>query len=122
MRGPRRGSTAARRIARKAERTLQNTHGGYAGPSLIESLETELLEATIKYIQAKSQEYPEDEEYTLTEWVDIKADRAKKLATARGIMRGLATAVAVWRNPYTQDIKGVEKEFVRLARAEITSV
>ena len=117
-RGPRRGGTAERRIARKTQRTLLQTHGGYAGPSLIETFETELLEATIKYIQMK------DSPLTGDEKVDELAyhARERKAATARGIMRGLATAVAVWRNPYMQDIKGVEKEFVRLARAEITSV
>ena len=99
-RGPRRGGTAERRIARKTQRTLLQTHGGYQGPSIIESLETELLEATIRYLEAKEGPGP--------------------TASARGVMRGLAIAVAVWRNMYDQDIKGVEKEFVRLAKVEVT--
>lgn len=103
-RGPRRGNTTARRVQRKVEKTLLATHGGYEGKSIIEVLETELLEACISYLECPK---------------EYRHDLAKG---ARGVIRGLATAVAVWRNMYAQDIKGVEKEFIRLARAQITNV
>jgi len=121
-RGPRRGKTSERRIARKVERTLENTHGGFAGPSLIEQLETELLEATIRYLEVKEQaQTTHEEEHTLPEWVDVERKRASRLGTARGVMRGCAAAVAIVRNSYTaseaQVVKGIERKFVKLARA-----
>ena len=115
-RGPRRGATSARRVQRKVEKTLLATHGGYEGPSLIELLETELLEATIRYLQLKDE--PEEK-------VDELVYHAQKLklGQARGVMRGCATAVAIVRNPYTADepqvIKLIEREFVKLARASV---
>lgn len=110
-RGPRRGNTGARRIARKVEKTLGQTHGGYAGQSLIERMETELLEATIRYLELKNQGVPG--------W----DNEGHSIPSARGKVRGLAIGVAVMRNTYTagaaQVIKGIEREFVRLARTEV---
>lgn len=125
-RGPRRGSTSARRVARKVERTLANTHGGYAGPSLIEQLETELLEAMIRYLEEKdSRADSGDEEYTLPEWIDVARKEGKKLGGLMGQVRGLSKAVAIVRNCYTADeaqvIKAIEREFARHARTQMAS-
>jgi hypothetical protein len=96
------------------QKTLLATHGGYEGPSLIESLETELLEATIRYLEVKD---------TLPNKFSDWEKELKKVGAARGMMRGCATAVAIVRNVYTSDdsqvIKGIEREFVRLAKQEV---
>lgn len=111
-RGPRRGATGERRVARKVEKTLANTHGGLMGASLIERLETELLEAMIQYLRLKNEGVPgwDNEGHTIP--------------AARGKVRGLTVAVAVMRNTYTADdrsvIKALEREFVRYARAQMT--
>lgn len=109
-RGPRRGTNSARRVQRKVEKTLLATHGGYAGPSLIESLETELLEAVILYLGLKDK---------------LPGGISDQMRTARGRVSGLVTAVAIVRNAYTADdpqvIKALEREFIRHARAEMAA-
>lgn len=116
-RGPRRGATSERRIARKVKRTLQATHGGYAGASLIEMLETELLEAMITYLRAKDAVASGIERYE----GELEKQLLKR-ATARGVVGGLSQSVALMRNAYTADdpqvIKALEREFVKLARTQ----
>lgn len=113
-RGPRRGASSERRIQRKVEKTLLATHGGYAGASLIETLETELLEAMIAHLQEK-----EEHEGLCCE------EGPRKIARTRGRVSGLVTAVAIMRNVYTADdpqvIKSLEREFIRHARAEMSA-
>ena len=125
-RGPRKGTTSARRVQRKAEKTLLATHGGYGGASLIEQLETELLEAMISYLRIKDERAEDqDEEHTLPEWVDVARKEGLKLGKARGLVGGLVKAVAIMRNAYTADdpqvIKAIEREFIRYARAELST-
>lgn len=122
-RGPRKGTTSARRVQRKVEKTLLATHGGYAGTSLIEQLETELLEAMISYLRIKDERAEgQNEEHTLPEWVDVAR---LKLGKARGLVGGFVKAVAIMRNAYTADdpqvIKAIEREFIRYARAELST-
>jgi hypothetical protein len=133
MRGPRRRAAVTvhgadqgerdrrtqRRIERKVAKVEQQTHGGYAGDSIIEAVEKRLLRACIRYLEVKKQtEGEEDEEYTPIEWIKVDVDRASKRSTARGVVRGLAEAVAHIRNPYTAlgATSGVEREFMRRAR------
>lgn len=96
---PERHRRTQRRIERKAAKVEAQTHGGYAGDSIIETLESHLEKACVRYLEAKA-DSPDD--------TDLE----------RGIIRGLAEAVALWRNPYTarESVKGVEKEFMRRAR------
>jgi hypothetical protein len=98
------------------EKTLLATHGGYAGQSLIERMETELLEATIHYLEVKD---------TLPNKFGDWEKELKQVGSARGKVRGLAIGVAVMRNTYLAGeahvIRGIEREFVRLARTEIES-
>ena len=131
MRGPRSHRAArtqdtpersSRRAERKARKVEANTHGGYAGPSIIEILEEHLEKACVRYLTVLEQtQGDEDEEYTAIEWITVAKDRASKRGTARGVVRGLAEAVALWRNPYTmkESVKGVEREFMRRARARV---
>lgn len=110
---------AEKRIARKVERVMEQTWGGYEGESIAQILERHLLGACVKYLEVKEKtEGEEDEEYTAIEWIEIDKDRAGKRGKARGVVRGLAEAVAIWRNPYTAKsmVKSTEKEFMRKAR------
>jgi hypothetical protein len=117
MRGPRRRAAVTvhgadqgerdrrtqRRIERKVAKVEAQTHGGYAGPSIIEILETHLEKACIRYLELSN---------------EVPGGISDKMRTQRGVVRGLAEAVALWRNPYTarEAVKGVEREFMRRAR------
>lgn len=110
---------AQRRVQRKLDRVMEQTHGGCEGESIAQILERHLLAACVKYLEVKEKtEGSEEEEYTAIEWIKIDKDRAGKRGTARGVVRGLAEAVAIWRNPYTAKsmVKSTEKEFMRKAR------
>lgn len=126
-RGPRRGATGERRVARKVEKTLANTHGGLMGASLIERLETELLEAVIEHLKVKDALKALIPGPGYSPELDGPLEEPNYLLTQRDLTRGrvagLVIAVAVIRNAYTADdrsvIKALEREFVKRARAEI---
>lgn len=133
-RGPRRGKPVVvdsgdeverhrrtqRRIERKVAKVEANTHGGYAGPSIIEILETKLLGACLQYL---AQKRSRDQEAEITDPM-LLVDAQREVSTARGIVRGMAEGVAVMRNPYVADrrgvIKEIEREFIKKARAQIS--
>lgn len=102
-----------RRIERKVAKVEAQTHGGYAGPSIIEMLESHLEYACIRYLEVKDEHVG-----------PCCEDAPKLIGIARGTVRGLAEAVSLMRNPYTiqssdwmrESVKGVEKEFIRRAR------
>lgn len=107
-----------KRAQRKLDRVEAQTHGGYAGPSLIEILEGKLLGACLNYLAVKDEH--EGQEGSV------------KIGTARGIVRGMAEGVATMRNPYTTDasvgcadgrqiIKTIEREFMREARTAMST-
>jgi hypothetical protein len=93
-----------RRLGRKVDRMIASSHGGYAGPSILETLEDHLLKACKRHVAVT----------TIT-----PANHGKiGVAQIRGTIRGLAQAVAVMRNPYAADIDTVsriEREFIRKA-------
>jgi hypothetical protein len=86
---------------RKAEKALRlgRTVSG-AGPSLLESLEDMLYDAMI----------------TWREYKEFDGVNPVEQAQARGIVRGLARAIAKIRLPYEDQrivVKSVEKEFLK---------
>lgn len=88
---------------------IENSHGGYAGASILEQLIQQLDSATHRYLDAKESTNP---------LIGLKTEM-----TARGEMRGLARAIALMQNPYrpVAGIKQVEKDSasrVRRARAQ----
>lgn len=80
---------------RKTQRMLEQTHGGYAGKSIIEKLLEQLDKAMDTYLDFKAD-----------------PDRLMSEKTARGEVRGLARAIAMMQNPYypTRNIKQIEKD------------
>lgn len=101
---PREGQRPAdsRRLQRKMEKALEQSHGGYAGESIIEMLESALTEACTQYrvIRDAIEEASETEEYSLPEWVDVERRRGLRKGEARGRIRGLAISIAMMRHPY----------------------
>lgn len=99
-----RHARSERRLERKISKVMAATHGGYAGPSIIEILESKLLGACVRYLAVKAG----------------PSDAGLTIDTARGIVRGMAEGVATMRNPYVADrravIKSIEKEFMHKAR------
>lgn len=92
---------------RKAEKALRlgRTVSG-AGPSLLESLEEMLFKACKRYVQL---------DMSLESGQDYD-DYANKLGQYRGVVRGLARAIAKIRLPYEDQrivTKQIEKEFLR---------
>lgn len=114
VRGPRRGSTKEdNKTARKIAKMAANTHGGYAGMSIIEMLEQELTECCTAYLVLR----------------EAKNDGAtpelvKQINEARGRIRGVAISVAMMRHPlrrYEQAwwdyVKKLEKRHLGKAKA-----
>lgn len=113
VRGPRRGNSAS---DRRMAKILRNSHGGYAGASIIEMLEAELTTACADYLELRNQKGADPEHVRNTD----------KRIEARGKIRGLATAVAMVRYPLRRHelvwwnyIKKLEKRHIKLAREQM---
>ncbi|MGH7954738.1 MAG: hypothetical protein ACREOZ_02130 [Gloeomargaritales cyanobacterium] len=82
----------------------------HAGESLHKILENQLLEDMRRYLEMREvpPHYSDNDDYVESE---------KILARQRGIVRGTARALLLWRNVYQKDsmleITAIEKEFVR---------
>ena len=74
---------ATRAADRRASRIRRDSHGGYAGKSILELIEDELLAVTWEYLHT-----PKDEENAQKRWV------------LRGRIRGIATCIGLLRYPY----------------------
>lgn len=99
-----------RRSARDARKSLKKVNealsrgASAAGPSLLSTLESNLLDVCLGYLDMKADGWgPND----------------ARVATKRGEIRGLARAVAKIRLPYenqSDTVRKVEKEFIRKAK------
>lgn len=130
--GPRRGSAAGdRRIARKLRKTEAESHGGCAGPSLIELLEEALTEACLQWLTLKkiikADVPPKNYHPTLDGPWNPDPKTITLRNDARGRIRGLAMSIAMIRHPlrrYEQSwwgyVKKIEQQHVILAKAKIT--
>jgi hypothetical protein len=91
---------AVQRAARKEAK--DPGHSVPRGPSLLSRLESDLLVHTKRYLELKA----------------IPEEMLKNIQLERGIVRGLAMAVARVRYPYqSEKVNAVEKEFVQKAKA-----
>lgn len=127
-RGPRRGNArmgeaptdakTQRRHERKLEKVLANSHGGFAGKSIVEMLEDELTTACIEYRAAR-------ESLAGATGFDESgfSDTRDKVATARGRIRGLAISIATMRHPlrrhepvWWEYVKKLEKRHIQRAK------
>lgn len=130
VRGPRRSTppvegraaTNTRRLERKMQKVLAQSHGGFAGKSIIEMLEDELSEACIQYLVLKENYGGGTDGFTTAEWEAA----GKKLGEARGRIRGLAISVAMMRHPmrrheqvWWQYVKKLEKRHVGKAKEQL---
>ena len=103
-----------KRSTRDAEGIRDRWSTDTTGPSLLESLEMDLVAACVSYLAVKAErERPRGG--------NVPDDRsfATQISRWRGDIRGLARAVAKIRLPYEDQpatIKQVEKEFIRKAR------
>lgn len=82
---------------RKTQRMIEQTHGGFAGKSLLEKITDELDAAVERYLAAK-------EDAVITE---------TGVAIARGEVRGLARALTIFAIPIYPNVKAAEKAAVR---------
>lgn len=95
------------RAVRRAERKQAKDfgHSVARGPSLLSRLEQSLLVHCQRYLEMKH--------------IPFGEEPSARVDTERGIIRGLAMAVAVIRAPYedqSRTTKRIEKEFIQLAR------
>lgn len=104
VRGPRRAqpamagvpAPASRRLERKMAKVLAQSHGGFAGKSIIEMLEDELTEVCVQYLVLRESYGGNNiDGLTTAEW----ERESKKLGEARGRVRGLAISIAMMRHP-----------------------
>jgi len=80
-------------------------HSTPRGPSLLSRIEQDLLTHTKRYIAMKAIPFGEE------------SSESRALGVERGIVRGLAMAVARVRYPYENGkVSSVEREFVRRAK------
>lgn len=125
-RGPRRGNASIgqaptdertqRRHERKLEKVLANSHGGFAGKSIIELLEDELTSACVEYLAAKRK-------FADMGLSGALGDDQSRIDTARGKIRGLAVSVAMMRHPLRRHeqhwwdyVKRLEKRHIQRAK------
>lgn len=89
---------------RKTQQMIDQTHGGFAGKSILEKMIEQLDIATGKYLDAKASTDP---------LIGLKTEMI-----ARGEIRGLARAISLMQNPYypTRAIKSVEAESANRVR------
>ena len=94
-----------RERTRQRKQAKDPGHSVARGPSLISRLEQSLLEHCRRYLEMKKIPFGEEP--------SVRVD------TERGVIRGLAMAVATIRVPYENQgraIKAIEKEFITKAR------
>lgn len=86
---------------------LDQTHGGYAGRSILEMLIEQLDKAGRRYLESK----------------DDRVVTESGVAQCRGEIRGLARAIALMQNPYqpTRAIKQIEKDSINRVRSQINA-
>lgn len=82
---------------RKTQRMIEQTHGGFAGKSILEKITNELDAAVERYLDAKN-------DAVITETA---------VAIARGEVRGLARALTIFAIPTYPSIKAAEKAAVQ---------
>ena len=94
----------------------------HAGPSLLHSIEANLLEEMRKYLAMKDVPV-----VTLADSFPLDAHKAawgaeRKLVQQRGIVRGCAMQLLTWRNAYQKgnraSLQALEQEFVQKLRGE----
>lgn len=128
VRGPRRKGTpmagvaapTSRRLERKMAKVLAQSHGGFAGKSIIEMLEDQLTEVCIQWLVLREAAGAIDGKAGV-----IYKDR-EKIAEARGRIRGVAIAIAMMRHPlrrgepvWWQYVKKLEKRHVGKAKEQM---
>lgn len=115
---PGRAAVNTRRLERKMEKVLAQSHGGYAGKSILEILEEELTTACVQYLNIRAEEVS-------AEGLDHAGweDRGKRTGAARGKVRGVAISIAMMKHPLRRHepvwwnlVKKLEKR--HLARAK----
>lgn len=78
---------------RKTQRMIEQTHGGFAGQSILEKITDELDAAVERYLDSK-------DDAVVTE---------TGVAIARGEVRGLARALTIFAIPMYPNVKAAEK-------------
>lgn len=93
-------------------KVMANSHSGFAGMSIIEMLEHELLECCSSYLVLKKA----DKDDGIT-------GSSKRVMEARGRIRGVAISIAMMRHPlrryeeaWWNYVKKLEKRYVSKAR------
>lgn len=92
-----------------------------AGRSLSELMADALLDACRRYIEMRSVPTPDPAGLKTRTALLGHAEALAQLRQQRGIVRGCARMVAIWRNAYrhgSDDVSEVEKEFMKKAKEQ----
>ena len=92
----------------------------HAGPSLLHSIEANLLEEMRKYLNMKATPVVELDDNFSLEAHKVAWGAERKLVQQRGIVRGCAMQLLTWRNAYQKgnraSLQALEQEFVERVR------
>lgn len=93
---------------RKTQRMLEQTHGGFAGRSIIEMLSEQATKAADRYLTAKANAE-----------TSVDPAHTAEQSLYRGELRGLARAISLMQNPHypTRNVKQLEREAADRAKA-----